>query len=358
MLDVIGIVAAFLPLLAILWLANLGQRMREQGIPHMAPVVVAYAFLIMLYLFCVLVGIGAWLAKGTLERQPEALEPLLAMGVNPLEQVTSWAWLTWGMVVPAILGMVLLLKPVRRWVARVTAIDPEHPVHAVALSLSMLAFVSLAMTMGVGLGNLSAQLAQQVEETGQPAVSLAALWAQAAMLLLMALVGVGWLSRRTFGDTLARLGIVRPTLREVLIAAGVAVALVPVVMLVEGIAQMGGFGVGQDVESLTEEIIGPLFASPVGILSIGLAAAIGEEPIFRGALQPRFGLLLSSVIFALVHSQYGISLATLIVLGLGLVLGILRQRYNTTTAIVTHAIYNSLLGVIAYLGAQFLMQQS
>lgn len=118
-----------------------------------------------------------------------------------------------------------------------------------------------------------------------------------------------------------------------------------------------GLGVDQDVESLMNQLVGPLFESPVGVISIGLAAAIGEEPIFRGAMQPRFGLLLSAVLFALVHSQYGISLATVIVLLLGLVLGWERKRFNTTTSIITHALYNSFLAGIAYFAAQVLTQR-
>jgi len=358
MLDVLGVVAAFAPFLIILWLANLGQKLREQEIPHMSPVIVSYGLLVILYLLLILLGFGAMLVRVVLERQPELAAQFPGMEVNLPEQTTSWAWLTWGMILPAVLGLVLLLKPVRRAAARVIAIDPEHPVHAVALSLSMMSIILLALALGVGLGAMSAQLAQQVEETGRPAVSLGALWAQAFIFLLMALIGVGWLSRRSFGQVLVRLGIVKPTLREVFIGIGAAVVLAPGVMLFEAAASAVGLGVAQDVESLTEELIGPLFASPLGILSIGLAAAIGEEPIFRGALQPRFGLFLSALLFALVHSQYGFSLATLIVFGLGLVLGLIRQRYNTMTAIITHALYNSLLGVFAYFAAQFLLQQS
>jgi membrane protease YdiL (CAAX protease family) len=212
------------------------------------------------------------------------------------------------------------------------------------------------LALGVGLGNLSVQIAEEVKTTGAQAVPLAAVWAQAAMFLLMALMGVGWLSRRSFSDALVRLGIVRPTLREVLIGIGMAAALVPIVMLFEGGMNAIGMGVDQDVESLMNELVGPLLQSPWGVLSIGLAAAIGEEPIFRGALQPRFGLVLSAVLFALVHSQYGISLATVVVLGLGLVLGWERKRYNTTTTIITHALYNSLLAGIAYVAAQTIAQ--
>jgi hypothetical protein len=97
-------------------------------------------------------------------------------------------------------------------------------------------------------------------------------------------------------------------------------------------------------------MIGPLTQSGFGILTLGLAAALGEETVFRGAMQPRFGLLLTSILFALLHSTYGLTLSTLLVFIVGLVLGLLRLRYNTTTAMITHAVYNISLGVIAYLG--------
>jgi len=60
-------------------------------------------------------------------------------------------------------------------------------------------------------------------------------------------------------------------------------------------------------------------------------------------------LILSAAFFALLHSQYGITLSTLVVFVLGLVLGLLRIRYNTSTSMTTHATYNMTLGLIAYL---------
>jgi membrane protease YdiL (CAAX protease family) len=74
-------------------------------------------------------------------------------------------------------------------------------------------------------------------------------------------------------------------------------------------------------------------------------------------MQPRFGLIITSLLFALVHGQYGLSLATLVVFGLGLVLGLVRNRTNTTTSMLTHALYNSGTALLAYLGIQFLSQQ-
>jgi membrane protease YdiL (CAAX protease family) len=356
-MDVIGVILTFAPLILILWLANLGQRLRERSIPHMTPVIVSYVFLIMFYLFFVLFGFVTLMGNFAARTRPDLLAQFTTGDANPLAQVNSWDWLSLGTLLPSIAGLILLLKPVRRFCTRFTSLDAEHPVHAVALSMTMLPIISLAMALGIGLGNLSVQIAEQSQATGTPAVPLIAVWTQAAMFLLMALIGVGWLSRRSFGAALARLGIVRPTLREVLIGIGLAAALVPIVMLFEAGMSAVGLGVDQDVESLMNELVGPLLQSPWGVLSIGLAAAIGEEPIFRGALQPRFGLVFSAVLFALVHSQYGISLATLVVLGLGLVLGWERKRYNTTTTIITHALYNSLLAGVALVAAQVLGQQ-
>jgi membrane protease YdiL (CAAX protease family) len=133
--------------------------------------------------------------------------------------------------------------------------------------------------------------------------------------------------------------------------------MVPTVMLLEAGARAVGLGVDADVETLTEQLIGPLFQSPWGIISIGLAAGIGEEALFRGAMQPRFGLIATSLLFALVHSNYGITLATVVVFLLGMMLGWLRIRYNTSTAMIAHAVYNSTLALMAVTAAQFLNNQ-
>jgi membrane protease YdiL (CAAX protease family) len=125
--------------------------------------------------------------------------------------------------------------------------------------------------------------------------------------------------------------------------------MVPIILLLEYLAAQVGVGADADVERLMEQLLGPLFTTPFGILTIGLSAALGEETIFRGAMLPRFGLVITSLLFALLHSNYGITLSTLIVFLLGLLLGWLRLRYSTTTAMITHAVYNMSLGLLAYL---------
>ena len=47
------------------------------------------------------------------------------------------------------------------------------------------------------------------------------------------------------------------------------------------------------------EIIGPLSGAEVAVLA--LASGLGEEVFFRGALQPRVGLVIASLLFGLAH---------------------------------------------------------
>ncbi|MCW5839742.1 MAG: CPBP family intramembrane metalloprotease [Caldilinea sp.] len=352
MSEVLGVIIQFLPVILILFIANLAERLREQEQPYMPLAVLAYVSLGLLYGVLALLGLGALFVPAGLQAQPDLQEQL-----NTIVPVQSWAWLSWGILIPSLAGLLLLLKPVRRWLAGFSTLDAANPVHAVSVSMTMFIPIYLAFTLGIGLNNLATQIATQVEETGRQPVTVGLLWVQTALFVLIALVGVGWLTRRSFKESLVRLGVVAPTTREVLIAVGVALLLVPAVMLLEAGANLIGLGADADVESLTEQLIGPLFQTPLGILSIGLAAGIGEEIVFRGAMQPRFSLVLTALLFALLHSNYGITLSTGIVFLLGVVLGIIRSRFNTSTAMITHAVYNSTLALLASLAGQFLSNQ-
>jgi membrane protease YdiL (CAAX protease family) len=261
------------------------------------------------------------------------------------------------MVVPTGLGLLMLLRAVRAKAGNVLKIDPDNPLHAVSLSMSLWIPLLLAATLGIGLDTLAMQLEMQNDLTEQPPVSVGLLWLQAALFVLIALIGTGWLTRRSWSATLARLRIVRPSPRDAAIGIGWALGMVPAVMLLEAAAQTLGVGIDADVDALTEQLIGPLIESPWGIVSIGLAAGIGEEALFRGALLPRFGRVYTALLFALLHSNYGITLSTVVVFLLGLMLGWLATRYNTTTAMIAHAVYNSTLALLAVTAVQVLNQQ-
>jgi len=73
---------------------------------------------------------------------------------------------------------------------------------------------------------------------------------------------------------------------------------------------------------------------------VAILSSAGEEIFFRGALQPIFGLWVSSALFTLVHAQYGLSPELLILFFVSIGFGLLRMRFNTTAAIIAHASYN------------------
>jgi membrane protease YdiL (CAAX protease family) len=91
------------------------------------------------------------------------------------------------------------------------------------------------------------------------------------------------------------------------------------------------------------------FNNPGAIIFLGLLAGIVEETLFRGALLPRLGIVVSSILFAALHTQYALSFATLEVFVLGLGLGWLRVHSGSTvTGIVTHAGYDIAVGLIPF----------
>jgi membrane protease YdiL (CAAX protease family) len=348
--EIVVLAAGFFLIGLIFWIANLAEKRRQQHESYQGVALVSYLTLLFLYGLALTVGLLMRSVAAFLVTQPQLGAELgFGSAEELLGQFESFELFSLGFWLPALIGMALLLPPVRRLAARLIPIDPGSPVHALALSLTALVIANLLITLGVGLGNLAASLAEQ-NANERSAATFAALWAQQLFTALLAMIGVGWLSRRDWQTTRQRLGLLMPTLRQVGLAIGLALLLIPLVLLVEYVSEWLGVGENSDVEELSEQLLGPLFRSPFGIFTVGAAAAIGEETLLRGALQPRFGLMLTTIIFALLHSNYGISISTAIVFVLGLILGIVRIRANTTTAMIVHGVYNSVLGLLAYLG--------
>ena len=329
----------------LLWLANLSDRNRAEDNPSSANTLAVVTYGLVIATFGALIVLGLMLqgVAFAAAQNPVMLEGLAGSGFDP----DAFGPMGLSLWAPSILGIILLWRPVRALFAKVIPISADRTVHAVALSYIALILINLFFTLGMGIGNLANTMESGAGGMINP---IGSIWAQDITMAIMGLIGVGWLARRYFAGALERLAIVVPTVKEVLIGLGVGLVMVPIVIVFEMLAGRVGLGANPDVERLTEQMIGPLTRSAFGILTLGLAAALGEETVFRGALQPRFGLLLTAALFALLHSTYGLTLSTLIVFGVGLVLGLLRARYNTTTSMITHAIYNISLGVITYFG--------
>lgn len=221
-----------------------------------------------------------------------------------------------------------LVKPFRSLLARVTPIDAVSPIDMAALSVFL---AVLGFLVAVSLD------APEPDEVGE--VDYAGLIVQLLAWIGLSYVVVATRIRRTIGQANARLGLARPTARTVLIACGFFF----VAMVVNGIAgvltQELQPGTSDEVEQGLQELTGE-FQSPLGAVLIAVSAGIGEELFFRGALQPKFGIVLTSVCFALLHTNYGLSFITLGVFGMGMVFGWLRLKYGTVAPMITHGLVN------------------
>ena len=242
-----------------------------------------------------------------------------------------------GQLLTAGAAALTLLRPVRARLARWLPVDGDNPVHMLALVLTGLLFGS----------QLTAQLATDVlAEEARSGLRLSELdlVAQELPFLVAAAAGVGLFVRRRPGEVLSRLGWVRPRWWQLVLALALAGILYGVSNEVDRLSHLLTPDLARKLDAANERLLGGLQASLLGILTLALAAGISEETIFRGALQPRLGLAWPALLFASVHTQYGLTLASLFVLLAGLVLGLLRRYANTTTSAVCHVSYNALAG--------------
>ena len=84
-------------------------------------------------------------------------------------------------------------------------------------------------------------------------------------------------------------------------------------------------------------------ALPVGVrLLISLSAGFVEETFFRGFLQPRIGILLSTLLFVLAHFSYGQPFMLVGIGTLSLIYAFLvRWRQNIWPAIAAHSLFDA-----------------
>jgi membrane protease YdiL (CAAX protease family) len=176
------------------------------------------------------------------------------------------------------------------------------------------------------------------------------------LALLMWLVpstvlAVGYPFARTIRESLVRVGLVRPTAFQVIGALFGAVALAGVMvgldLGIQWLWQTMNWPTtnGKEFEKLIEFAINPL-----GAAILGVVAGLGEELFARGVLQPRLGILLSNLFFTALHGlQYNWD-GLLSVFLIGLVLGVVRKKTNTTTSAIVHGTFDFILIMLTYLG--------
>jgi hypothetical protein len=249
----------------------------------------------------------------------------------------NWLVLAVAAFLTALFGFLPLFRAVRAWLARWLNIDPESHVHMTALAYAI-------YQIGLSLGQMA--LIGSPETLAELGMSLT-IWdvlLSGLPLLAFALVGVGLWIRRNGRQVLERLGITGITWRQLLVAAGIVVLLLGFDLLINQLWQeVDPFGY-----SSMEDVMNTLFGgltTILGAIVLGLSAGISEESLFRGAVQPRLGIVTAALLFTIGHLQYGLTAATLEVFVIGLVLGLVRKRANTTMCIIIHAGYN-MVGIL------------
>ncbi|MGI8642998.1 MAG: CPBP family glutamic-type intramembrane protease [Thermomicrobiales bacterium] len=226
-----------------------------------------------------------------------------------------------------------LMSRFRQLVARAIPIDPASSVHMVGLALMLTVVLTLTISL-VNVGDTPDALAAG-------SIGYVEVLAQNVFLVAAAYAAVGAGVARGVRDASLRLGLTWPTPRVIAISIG---------FVLLGFIIAGAAGIATSIfqPELADRIDTSMLdatselQNPLGAVVLGASAGMGEELLLRGAIQPRFGIVLTAALFALLHTQYGFSWIIVGLFGVGLLLGYERIRYGTTAAILTHAIYNTI----------------
>ena len=253
-------------------------------------------------------------------------------GLEPADQFRTAELLGIPLTIAGALGLLYLWPPVQRAIARVIPIRPGSPV--------------VYVTVVLGLLLVAQQIGAQVQP-GKP-LTIADLLAQDIPLLILSFIGVGVFVRRSPREAIERLGLLPPRQRRWWLVAILGIGVfIAVAFGIEAVANAVSPAQQKQVSDVTTVLFSG-FNNPAAIVFLGLMAGIVEETLFRGALVPRFGVLISALLFAALHTQYAVSFATLEVFVLGIGLGWLRVRSGSTLpCMVTHAGYDIAVGFLS-----------
>lgn len=220
--------------------------------------------------------------------------------------------------------------------------DPESVIHTTAVILCITLVVGTLTDFVLGGGQTG--LAENIESSG---VSATQQVFQGVIFILAAFLGIGFAIRRGGAAALERLGL-RVPIREDW-RAGVSAGLLLFVLAIvyarlwQFIAPSNFAEQTQAAEQLTESLL-----SFGDVLLFTVSAALAEEILIRGALQPVFGIGLSSGFFVLLHAQYLGTPTMGLLFVVSAVFGLTRQRFSTSAAIIAHFVYNAVPLILNY----------
>lgn len=229
-----------------------------------------------------------------------------------------------------------LLPPVRKGLAKsiFPGLEADNPAHTWALYmfLAALALTTFSITVLYMPAVIIAQLKTM------PLYETVILNTLVFVVFAFLAVGVG--INQSFREAAARLGFGKLTRKQVGLMILTALVLAVSIQYVEmGLMTLVSPHTRETLQQIVKALhttgsVGHTIRSAV---IVGLAAGIGEETLFRGLMQPVFGLIPTAILFTLIHTHYGPTPLLLELFMVGLLLGYVRKRWNTTAAIIVHS---------------------
>lgn len=323
------------PFVLLAVLAYLGEKDRR-----IRPFAVLWCLLLVMAIALFSFGLGVLSLSGT-----SGLESI------PWEEAVSVAELC---LLAALISLLGFHPGFRMICARHLPLDPQSFVHTLALVMVMaVTILPLVPLMSTGTPPLlSPSVLQSLDQMQMGQSETLRLFTYSLFwTILGSFMVVGLFMKRDLSQALKRLCLVLPTFGQVLVALAFALAMVAAFAIIdEGIRafwEMMGW------RTTDPELVIMLFQSaltPVGALVLSITAGVGEEMAVRGVLQPRFGMIWPSLLFASLHAyQYGWD-ALLSVFLAGMAFAFLRRYSNTSTCAIAHTAYDLALFMLIIAG--------
>lgn len=214
--------------------------------------------------------------------------------------------------------------------------DSTLSVHKLAMMLVVIQVIAVGWIYVIsgGTDGLDYSYDSSLQALGDLAVT-------ALLYITFALLGVGWLTRRNIPEIVNRLDIRFPTRQDVMNGVGMAVLLYVMLLIATSIwSAMVSPELLEQQTAASQQLFEAFNSSLLLGFLLALMTGISEETLFRGAIQPVFGLIPTSIFFTIIHVQYTLTPATIILFIVSLGFGWLRLRVSTSAAIIAHITYN------------------
>ena len=148
-------------------------------------------------------------------------------------------------------------------------------------------------------------------------------------------LGISFICKENFKNTLKKL-IGKLSLKKIILI--VIVGLVAIVLYTIVLSLIfNALGIndhGEIIEKIKQ-------FTPLIVFMAIILGPIGEEIFFRAFLVNRFGILISSIVFALAHFSYGSTIEIIGAFGIGLILAYIYKKSNSLIpCLLIHSIYN------------------